>query len=101
MPNVANPLTHAMYSYANYQVIPPKANQAWTRYFPLAGLRKNLGIDWSKSGDFTYYGQLAASTNPSFTIRSNFLENMTLNTVYTTCQLTYYYEFRNPHNQSL
>lgn len=63
----------------------------------MAKLKKRLGISWSKAGvapDWTYYGQLGSTVNPSFNIRSTFSNDVVPTQEYGAIEITWYYVFR-------
>jgi len=59
-------------------------------------IKKGLGISWCATSDlkWTYYNQLAATTNPSFTARNYHTGTIAPNLNYTDAEITWYYKFR-------
>ena len=94
--NPSNPITSPLSIYGNFQTIGLNAQNLWSRYFPMAKLKKNLGISWCATSDanFTYYGQLQGGVNPSFTARNVHVGTIPNTSQYTTAEITWYYAFR-------
>lgn len=94
--NPSDPNASPLSVYGNFQTIGLNAQNLWSRYYPMAKLKKNLGIAWCATSDtnFTYYGQLQGGVNPSFTARNAHVGVIASNSAYTTAEITWYYAFR-------